>query len=478
MHTLSLSAPSRYLSLRSEVIVAVLRSFTQPSAPRPVTSIQKLGLKDPGVKGRLWVAKTASPASDGTDASLLLSSVRGAIEALIEPGAPRPVDPYFIMPEVVSVEAEWTGFRANVSSDAKLPDISEKAKFDNLMAETSAPTTVLYFHGGAYYLFDPATHRSTTARLARLTSGRVYSVRYRLAPQNPFPAALVDALVSYLNLLYPQPDSFHDAVDPAHIVFAGDSAGGNLSLALLQLVMQLRRQSPDATIRWQGRDVPLPLPAGVAVNSPWLDLTTAFVSWDDGDAQVFDYLPPLSYQKSKVQPTCAAWPANPPRWNMYAPDAVLAHPLVSLVMAKSWSGAPPVWMCTGWEMLAHEDRWLARKLERDGVPVIFEQYEAMPHCFALVLGKIPEGVRCLESWAGFIKQVTGTSSGLGPGGDGGAAEHGIKTRFVTCKAKTLEEVPLEVEGPTDVSEEDVRDRVWKHVADVIPGAGREKMSKL
>ena len=72
------------------------------------------------------------------------------------------------------------------------------------MKECKSPVTVLYFHGGAYYLLDPSTHRPTTKKLAKLTGGRCYSVRYRLAPQNPFPAALLDALVSYLTLLYPR----------------------------------------------------------------------------------------------------------------------------------------------------------------------------------------------------------------------------------------------------------------------------------
>ncbi len=114
------------------------------------------------------------------------------------------------------------GTRAGVAGDAVLPPISESARYAELRKECKSPAAVLYFHGGAYYLCDPATHRASTKRLSKLSGARVYSVRYRLAPQNPFPAALLDVLVSYFTLLYPPPGAYHDPIKPEHIVFAGD----------------------------------------------------------------------------------------------------------------------------------------------------------------------------------------------------------------------------------------------------------------
>lgn len=216
-HILRLSPPSRYLSLRSEVTIAVLRALLHPSRPRPVTVAQHLSARDYGVKGRLWVSTYASPAPPETDARDALIS---AINSLAEPG----LDPADV-PDLTyasAVEAEWTGFRAGVASDAPPPPISESDKYARLMGEVTTPATVLYLHGGAYYLCDPASHRAITSKLARKTGGRCYSVRYRLAPQHPFPAALLDALVSYLTLLYPPPDAYHDAVKPEHIVISGD----------------------------------------------------------------------------------------------------------------------------------------------------------------------------------------------------------------------------------------------------------------
>ena len=65
-----------------------------------------------------------------------------------------------------------------------------------------------------------------------------------------------------LFLIRPPPDSVHQAVNPAHILISGDSAGGGLSLALLQVI----------------RDSGLPPPAGGILVSPWCDLSHSFPS--------------------------------------------------------------------------------------------------------------------------------------------------------------------------------------------------------
>ncbi|PPQ79997.1 hypothetical protein CVT26_004401 [Gymnopilus dilepis] len=121
---------------------------------------------------------------------------------------------------------------------------------------------ILYLHGGGYYFGSVDQERYSIQRFARKINGRVFAINYRLAPQYPFPCALHDALAAYLYLIRPPEDSAHLAVDPAHIVVAGDSAGGGLSLALLQVI----------------RDSGLPAPAGAFLISPWCDLTHSFKS--------------------------------------------------------------------------------------------------------------------------------------------------------------------------------------------------------
>ncbi|KAK2004938.1 hypothetical protein LX36DRAFT_563258 [Colletotrichum falcatum] len=436
LHVLHISKSSRYLDLRSDLIISVLRSYMQPTKLRSITSTQKLANRNSGVKGRIWVSTYTSsvPETDVRDA------LAEAIQSLRTPDTPE-ID--LRLPDIVPVEGEWTGYRAGATSEERQPQIGEKEKYENLQQEVTSPLTVLYFHGGAYYLLDPSSHRPATKKIAKLTGGRVYSVRYRLAPQNPFPAALLDALISYLTLLYPPSDAYHQPVDPKHIVVAGDSAGGNLSLALLQLLLELRRQ--NRRIRWHGEERDIPLPGGLALNSPWLDITQSSASWDVN--KDFDYLPTAEVYAKHSPPPCEAWPADPPRTALYADDNLLAHPLVTLVMSRNWEGAPPVFICTGWELLADEDKYMARKLHEDGVAVVFEEYEGMPHCFALILTTTPNAKRCFDGWTGFMKKII-------------THPDTIDSKAITVKAKTLEEVSLTFESLlSDVSEEDMRQTV-------------------
>lgn len=222
LHVLQMSPPSKYVDLRTELTVAVIRSFLTPSKPTTISSTQKLLNKDSGVKGRIWVAKYTAPSPK--EASMRDVVVR-AVEEMRQPssnGSPPPPLKGIEWPQAVPVEAEWQGYRAGATTQSRLPPITEAEKYAEMMKEVKSPATILYFHGGAYYLMDPATHRPGTKKLAKMTGGRCYSVRYRLAPQNPFPAALIDALQSYLTLLYPPPGAFHEAVKPEHVVFSGD----------------------------------------------------------------------------------------------------------------------------------------------------------------------------------------------------------------------------------------------------------------
>ncbi|KAK3905057.1 alpha/beta hydrolase fold-domain-containing protein [Staphylotrichum tortipilum] len=450
-HLLRISKQSRYLDLRTEVTVAVLRSFVDPPRPLSFSSAQKLGAQTPAVKGKFWISTYTCPPPP-TGSMGLQDAIAKGIDGLRSERLPAPE---YDMPVPAPTDGEWTGHRAGATADTRLPDAPQRSLYDELMREVTSPVTVLYFHGGAYYMLDPATHRPTCRRLAKRTGGRVYSVRYRLAPQYPFPAALMDALMSYLALLYPPEGAFHAPVKPEHIVFAGDSAGGNLSLALLQLLLHLRRVSHTITPPWASPSegttpAIIPLPAGVAVNSPWLDITHSSPSCITNAA--WDYLPTLARQDAAElkRPACTIWPARPPRRHLFAPDALLPHPLVSLVLAPSWAGAPPVYVCTGWELLADEGRFLARKMVRQGVRVVLEEYEAMPHCFAIVFPGLREGRRCLEGWAGFVKAVVEQG------------KKGVESRFVKVKAKTVEETVEEPgEGGDEEEEKGVEERVWK-----------------
>ncbi|KAF9446511.1 alpha/beta-hydrolase [Macrolepiota fuliginosa MF-IS2] len=177
----------------------------------------------------------------------------------------------------------------------KIPENSDEAASGN-NADTyekymDEMRCILYIHGGGYYFGSVDQERYCIQRHARKINGRVFAIDYRLAPQYPFPCGLQDCLAAYLYLIRPPPEADHSPINPAHIVVAGDSAGGGMSLALLQVI----------------RDAGLPMPAGGVLISPWCDLTHSFPSVHTNTDT--DIIPPtgLSFHKPSI-----LWPPPPP----------------------------------------------------------------------------------------------------------------------------------------------------------------------
>jgi acetyl esterase/lipase len=403
------------------------------STPTPISKMQRLTTRDPGVKGKVWVSKVKFNVPEEDDVRQLL------FQAIDDMGTGQET---WTKPAARPLEAEWNGYRSGAKPDEPEPvDMSEAEKYQNLMKETSSKVTILYFHGGAMYLLDPATYRGTTSRLAKETGGRVFNVRYRLSPQNPFPAALLDCFTAYLSLLYPPPGAVHDAVPASQIVFGGDSAGGTCCTALLQLLLQIHRSSSAPTVRFHGQTVDIPLPAGLALTSPWLDISRALPSIEAGTT--YDYLPPPSLTSKREFPAeTGIWPADPPRADLYCDASLLLHPLVSPLAAQDWAGAPPLFFSVGQEMLRDEDAVLARQAAEQGVSVRWREFEAMPHCFAMLLEHVSGAPVHYTEFAAFCRDVV--------------EGRPVETEGVLFVAKTMERRSVDVRGVTGITEEEVR----------------------
>ena len=396
------------------------------------------------MKGKVWVCKVklAAPPEGEDDVRQLL------FKAIEDMGDGKE---QWTQPASQPLEGEWNGYRASARDDnePEAPGLSEQEKYANLMQETSSNVTILYFHGGAMYLLDPATYRPTTSRLAKETGGRVFSVRYRLSPQNPFPAALLDGFTAYLSLLYPPPDAPHAPVPASQIVFGGDSAGGTCCTALLQLLLQIHRstapgQTPSVT--FHGKTVDIPLPAGVALTSPWLDISRSLPSIESGVK--YDYLPPPSVTEKREFPPCDAWPTDPPRADLYCEASALLHPLVSPLAAQDWSASPPLFFSVGEEMLRDEDAVLARRAAGQGVKVVWRGFEAMPHCFAMLLAGLKGGDVHYEEFGKFCREVV--------------EGRRVETNGEVIAAKSLVRTGVDVQsGLTELTDEDVREYMQK-----------------
>ena len=101
--------------------------------------------------------------------------------------------------------------------------------------------TLMYVHGGGFVGCSPKTHRPITAAFA-LQGFRVFAPDYRLAPEHPFPAPLDDVVAAWRALR-----SRHDAeAGGQRLVLGGESAGGNLALALMLVLRDAGERLPDA----------------------------------------------------------------------------------------------------------------------------------------------------------------------------------------------------------------------------------------
>ena len=452
-HSLRIPQTSTKWDLKTELIVKTLRSLLDSPHPTPISTQQKASLHDPGIKGKMWISKTTFPAPEKEGVIDILNQ---AVEDLKEPSEK------YTPTVMAAVEAEWTGYRANVDNHRQRPDLSERQHYSKLMSEVKSDVTLLYFHGGALFMMDPCTHRNTTSHLAHLTKGRVLSVRYRLAPQNPFPAALLDALCAYLSLLYPPAESFHTPIPANHIVLAGDSAGGNICLSLVQLLLQINR-STKKSLFFHNHNItlPLPLPAACSTVSAWLDLARSMPSITKNAH--YDYLPPpISREKASRYPHCEAWPTDPPRGDLYSDTSMWCHPLVSPLAAKDWTGSCPLWFSYGEEMLADEVRAVASKAAKQGVTVVSEQWEAMPHCFALILLGSAMSKKAYQNWATFCQDVVKGEK--------------LRTKGLWIEAKTGKEEEVGVQELCKFSDGEVRDRM--EAAKAARYSGSEGEGKL
>lgn len=199
----------------------------------------------------------------------------------------------------------------------------------------------VYFevHGGALLMGGGACCRASAVVTAGRVGARVWSVDYRMAPDHPYPAGLDDCLRGYRAVL--------DRHDPSDVVVAGASAGGNLAAALVL----------------RARDEGLPLPAGLVLITPELDLT------ESGD----------SFQANLGVDTVLTESLMPENL-LYAGGHDLADPYLSPLFGDVAAGFPPTFLSAGTRdlFLSNAVRMHA-KLRAAGIPSELYVMEAAPH---------------------------------------------------------------------------------------------------
>ena len=233
--------------------------------------------------------------------------------------------------------------------------------------ESVEERVVYYLHGGGYVICSIDTHRPMIARIARAAGARALAINYRLAPENPFPAAVEDATMAYRWLV-------STGVEPAKVVIAGDSAGGGLAVAAMVAL----------------RDAGEPLPAAGVCISPWVDMEGT------GESMV---------TKADVDPIVR--PEGMPQMaKAYLGDADTRTPLASPIYADL-TGLPPLLIQVGTaETLLDDATRLAERAKSAGVEVVLEPWEDMIHVWHAFAEMLPEGQEAIERIGEFVRRST------------------------------------------------------------------------
>ncbi|CAG8486247.1 14028_t:CDS:2, partial [Dentiscutata erythropus] len=187
---------------------------------------------------------------------------------------------------------------------------------------------VLYMFGGGYYLGSAKSSRNFTYEIAKNAECSVFAINYRLSPEHQFPVALCDALAAYLYLTDPPLETGLKPIDPKQIIFAGPSAGGGLAVATALFI----------------RDVGLPLPSGLVLWSPWVDLMNSMPSCWNPEMDKTDFIgSPIEFLEI-VKKFSEGHPSftKVPRSNLYCANEALAIPYVSPMLAESLGNLPPI----------------------------------------------------------------------------------------------------------------------------------------
>lgn len=230
---------------------------------------------------------------------------------------------------------------------------------------------ILYLHGGAYIAGSPATHKHLAAFLAGASGMRAIVPDYRLAPEAPFPAGLMDAAGTYLHLL-------DVGYDPASIALAGDSAGGGLVFALLLWLAENR----------------IPAPACAVGFSPWVDLTGQGESITTNAKR--DVMLPARRLQEVAQYYLNGQDAGTP----------CASPLFG-----AWIDPPPVLLTASRsEILLDDTIRLAHVLRAAGGNVQVDLWQNLPHAWPIAVGRLREADKTVESAGRFIARHLGEPS--------------------------------------------------------------------
>lgn len=243
---------------------------------------------------------------------------------------------------------------------------------------------LLYIHGGAWMMGSPKSHRSITDKLSRVANAAVFSLDYRLIPENSRRDGIEDCQKAYRWILNNGPAGSENL---DFLMVAGDSAGGNLTLSLIAWVRDQKLRAPDAAVAFS--------PAvDTALTSPSL---RSNISSDP-------MLGPQFGKLTKV-PLILMW------WFTWLTSRIRPSDPVGSPLRGDLSGLPPVLVqASEAEMLFDDARRYVAKAQAAGSPVELQHWPFMVHVWQIFIPQLPEAEEAFQNIAEFLHSVEGNSA--------------------------------------------------------------------
>ena len=222
---------------------------------------------------------------------------------------------------------------------------------------------LVYIHGGGFVCGNARTSRGYASQLADEAGMLVYSVTYRLAPEQPFPAGLEDCYALYKALLLKYPDK--------KIFLVGESAGANLLVALTLQARDENTRLPTALVAYSGP---------------------------------YDFTGKLDRARFNNTDKCISSDVELALKKIYFPDADSTNPYIS-PMHANLKGLPPIKMVIeSGEVLSDDSRFLAQKAREAGIEVELQEWAGTFHAFPIAGRATKESYQVLKETVQFIQK--------------------------------------------------------------------------
>jgi epsilon-lactone hydrolase len=285
-----------------------------------------------------------------------------AVRALLG-SKPRPIGWRQRRQRIEEVGAVWPA-----ASDIKFEevDIAGLRGEWSIAPGSDASRVLLYFHGGGYCSGSILSHRRLVTEAGRAAKTRTLAIEYRLAPEHPFPAALDDTSAAW-NFLR------QSGISAEHIVVGGDSAGGGLTIALINRLRGAGEHTPGCA--W--------------LLSPWTDLTLSGSTLATKDA-----VDPIIHKAYLAELIEAYLPADVDR----------KDPRVSPLYADLRGFAPTLIQVGACETLLEDSTRFAAAAGSANVDVTLEIWPDMIHAWPMWNAHLEPGRRALARAGEFVRR--------------------------------------------------------------------------